>query len=449
MTTDRTSIAAALAAAFLDTKWTSTKKLAKRGAKAIGVKPKRVRPIAREVTAGYRLAPLDRRRELADYIGQLSSFEALFGRKVKRKDRPRVRRRHLPVAATTTARWPVPRLDTVLDLAHWAELTTADLDWYADVKSLERASTPRLRHYDRRWIYNRRGGVRLLEAPRPRTKALQRRVLHEVFDLVPVHDAAHGFVTGRSVSTYAAPHVGRDVVVKLDLEAFFAAITAGRIYGVLRSMGYPEAVAHTVTGLVTTVVPLADRRAAPQALRDEDLASRRRLLGYLARPHLPQGSPTSPALANLVAYRLDSRLTGLASTVDAHYTRYADDLAFSLDGPDAARRARRLVDAARAVVRAEGFRVNEAKTRIVANSQRQQLCGVVVNERSGVRRASRDELRAILHNCARLGPEAQNRSGHSDFRAHLLGRIAWVAAVNPSQAERLRAQFDRIEWPAI
>jgi RNA-directed DNA polymerase len=448
MTSDPSSIAAALAAAFLDTKWTSEEQLAKRGAKAIGVKPKRVRPIAREVTASYRVAPLDRRRELTEYIGQLSEFDALFGRKVKRKDRPRVRRHHLPVAAAAASPWPVPRLDTILGLADWAGLTTADLDWYADVKSLERAAAPRLRHYDRSWIYNRRGGVRLLEAPRPRMKALQRRILHEVLGFVPVHDAAHGFVAGRSVTTYAAPHVARDVVVKLDLEAFFATIAAGRVYGVLRSMGYPEAVAHTLTGLVTTVVPVADRRAAPQALRDEDLASRRRLLGHLACPHLPQGSPTSPALANLVAYRLDSRLAGLATAADARYTRYADDLAFSFVGPDAARRARRLIDAARAVVRAEGFRVNEAKTRLVANSQRQQLCGVVVNERAGVERAGRDELRAILHNCARLGPESQNRSGHLDFAAHLLGRIAWVAAVNPSQAERLRAQFDRIGWPA-
>jgi RNA-directed DNA polymerase len=433
----------ALAAAFLDGPWTTAGELSARGSDAIGLTPRRLLVTAAAVLAAYRDPPGDRRRELVGFIETLPSYERLW----KRRDRlPVVRSHPLPASAMGRTRWSVLPIDTVADLADWAHLSVEQLEWFADVKSLERCSDRRLRHYDRTWVYNRRGGVRMLERPRPRLKALQRRVLHEILDLVPVHDAAHGFVHGRSVHTYTAPHVDRDVVVHLDLEAFFATIAAGRVFGVLRTAGYPEPVAHCLTGVATTVVPVADRQAAPQALRDDDVATRRRLLERLAGPHLPQGSPTSPALANLVAYSLDKRLTGLAAALDASYTRYADDLAFSMSGPDAARRARRLIDTVRGVVRDEGFWINEAKTRLTRRSQRQQLCGVVVNQRAGVARRDRDQLRALLHNCRQHGPESQNRGQHTDFRAHLLGRVAWIGAVNQSHGERLRAQFDQIVW---
>lgn len=442
VTSDRDAVAVALAAAFLDGPWTSAAELAARGGEVVGITPRRLRNASSQVMAAYRDAPTDRRRELAAYIGQLTVFSRLW----KRAPHPQVRRHPLPLSAMGRMRWPVPSIATIADLAAWTGLSISDLDWYADTRSIERMASSRLRHYDRTWVYTRRGGVRLLEQPRHRLKSLQRRVLHEILDLMPAHDAAHGFVGGRSVLTYAAPHCNRRVVLHLDLEAFFGSISAGRVFGVLRLAGYPEAVAHTLTGLLTTVVPHSDLREAPQALRDEDLDARRRLLQQLSHPHLPQGSPTSPRLANLVTYRLDARLTGLARAADASYTRYADDLAFSFDGESAARRARRFLDAARDVVRAEGFRVNGSKTRITAQGQRQALCGVVVNDRLSTIRPDRDELRALLHNCVVRGPASQNHGQHPDFRAHLLGRIAWAGAVNAAQGSRLRAQFDQIRW---
>jgi hypothetical protein len=79
--------------------------------------------------------------------------------------------------------------------------------------------------------------------------------------------------------------------------------------------------------------------------------------------------------------------------------------------------------------------------------QRQQLCGVVVNDRPNLPRAERDRLRAILHNAARLGPESQNRDGHADFRRHLEGRVAWAAALNPDFGQRARRLLGQISWP--
>jgi retron-type reverse transcriptase len=162
-------------------------------------------------------------------------------------------------------------------------------------------------------------------------------------------------------------------------------------------------------------------------------------------PHLPQGSPTSPALANLAAFGLDRRLDGLAARFGATYTRYADDLTFSGDRT-LVRQAGRIIALVEDIAADEGFRVNEAKTRVRTRAQRQLVTGLVVNERPNVTRADYDRLRAVLHDAATNGPTAANRHGHPDFRAHLLGRIAWVTAANPARARKLRTAYAVIPW---
>jgi hypothetical protein len=215
----------------------------------------------------------------------------------------------------------------------------------------------------------------------------------------------------------------------MDLEAFYASIPAGRVWGLLRTAGYPEAVAYAITGLVTTRAPV-------------ELSSDPRL----RTPHLPQGAPSSPQLANLIAYSLDRRLDGLAVRFGARYTRYVDDLTFSGGRGLWAARSR-FVDAVSAVVTSEGFAVNERKTVVLGDAGRQQVLGATVNAGPAVPRPERDALRATLHNCAVHGWASQARGRSRDeFRAHLLGRIAWVGSLNPAHAQRLRALADRIDW---
>ena len=174
-----------------------------------------------------------------------------------------------------------------------------------------------------------------------------------------------------------------------------------------------------------------------------DSTSRHRLRAALRAGHLPQGAPTSPALANLACYTLDARLTGYAAAAGLTYTRYADDLTFS--GGDVA--VPRLVEAATMIAREEGFAVNPTKTRVQRSGQRHVITGVITNEKLGVPRAYHDQLRAVLHDTARHGPEVANRRQRTDFRAYLEGRVGWVESVNPVRGRRLRAQFDAISWP--
>ena len=226
-------------------------------------------------------------------------------------------------------RWPVPELATPADLAAFLDLHPGELAWLADVLGLERSvPAEKLRNYSYTWIPRASGLPRLLERPKPLLKESQRRVLRHILDLVPPHPDAQGFRRGHSVVTHARRHTGQKVVLGFDLEDFFASVSAGRVYGIFRGAGYPEEVAYRLTGLCTNVVPRAAWAAQP--CRDERLlGSWHRLGRRLAVPHLPQGAPTSPALANLAAFGLDRRLSALAASSGAVYSRYADDLTFS------------------------------------------------------------------------------------------------------------------------
>jgi hypothetical protein len=386
----------------------------------------------------YPRAPHDRPRELAaNLASRPAAAKAL-------RAVPLVQ----PVASTQmlTNRWRLPVLDDLGDVAAFLRVPPSDLDWFADPKHLARsASDVPLQHYRVSHRIAPSGAIRVLEAPKPRLKVVQRRLLDEVASLVPPHDAARGFRPGGSVGSYAAPHAGRPVVLRLDLEAFFASVTVSRVHGIWRSAGYPEAVAHCLAGLVTSVLPLSQWRAVPAPADDGLLDAHWRLGRRLAAPHLPQGAPTSPAMANLAAFGLDVRLTALARSWGGRYTRYADDLAFSGDRGWGTGTSR-LIDAIESIVRDEGFRLNARKTGVMPRAGRQSLGGLVVNERPKVARREVDVLRAILHNCLRYGPSTQNRRDVPAFEDHLRGRIGWVAQHDPVRGARLQAVHDAVDW---
>ncbi|MGB6944399.1 MAG: reverse transcriptase family protein [Bryobacteraceae bacterium] len=346
-----------------------------------------------------------------------------------------------PVEAA--AAWNVPAIESIGALADWLSITPDELLWFADLKGLAyKSNNPQLTHYHYRVLAKKSGAIRLIEAPKPRLKALQRQILTQILDRIPPHPAAHGFVQGRSVQTFISAHLGRRVVLKMDLQDFFPSITGSRVQTIFRMLGYPESVADLLGGICTNAVPRQVWNAAA-AGNDYDQLQEARLVH--TRPHLPQGAPTSPALANVCAYRVDCRLTGLARSAGAEYSRYADDLAFSGD-EEFERGVERFSTHAAAILMEEGFHVNHRKTRIMRQGVRQRLVGLVANHRMNIMRADFDRLKATLNNCARLGPESQNRSDHPSFRAHLDGRIGWVESINPAKGLRLRALFQQITW---
>lgn len=270
----------------------------------------------------------------------------------------------------------------------------------------------------------RGGGERIILAPKRRLKALQRQMLAAVVGKLPVSEHAHGFRRGRSVRSGAEPHVGKACVVHLDLKDFFPTVTFPRVRGFFIACGYGYGVA-TVLAMLTT-----EARRQPVAVEG---------VVYhvpVGPRHAVQGAPTSPALCNALVLKLDRRLAGLARKFGLAYTRYADDLSFSGELDSGA--TGRFLRAADAIIRAEGFEANAAKTRVMRRGGRQAVTNVTVNDTLGLSRRERRRLRAAGH-ALKKRDAAGAPDSVAEARWH--GQVAYVAMLNPAQAEKLRAGF--------
>lgn len=320
----------------------------------------------------------------------------------------------------------LPVLSTPAELADALGIAIPKLRWLAF-----HSDAPTLVHYVSFTVPKKSGGVRRLAKPHVHMANAQRWILEELLNKLPLHDAAHGFVRGRSTVTNATCHVGAGIVVNVDLADFFPTITFYRAEGLFRSFGYSPAVA-TILGLLCTECPRETVRLAGETLHPAT--------GSRA---LPQGACTSPAISNLISRNLDHRLTGMANRLGWRYTRYADDLTFSANA-DQSGKTGYLLARVRHICRDEGFRLNAKKTRVLKANSRQSVTGVVVNHKTSVPRKTIRRLRAILHQARHRGLASQNRDDHPNFVGWLRGMIAYVEMVNPEQGAKLRRDFESL-----
>ena len=320
----------------------------------------------------------------------------------------------------------LPELSTPAELAEALGISVSKLRWlsfHADVATRV--------HYVSFEVAKRSGGTRRLSAPHRSLALAQRWIFNRILSQIPCEPEAQGFVTGRSILTNAQPHAGHDVVINLDLKDFFPSVGFRRVRSVFRRVGYSPSVA-TILALLCTECP---RRKVVYDEVTYHVATGPR--------GLPQGASTSPSLSNLVARRLDRRLAGLARKLGATYTRYADDITFSGNAP-LNDKVGYLMARVRHLAEAEGFTINESKSRVLRQNTAQMVTGLVVNDRPGVARDEVRRLRAILHRAQREGLDAQNRDNQPNFRAWLRGKIAFVQMARPEAGVLLLAQYDRL-----
>jgi len=322
----------------------------------------------------------------------------------------------------------LPILESTENLLKWLKV---DLKRAVALANPANRVRPRKTNYGEWTVPKKSGGARVICSPKPRLRAIQRRIKSEILDRAGLHDAVHGFRRERGIITNASPHVGRKLVVKLDLRDFFEHVRKALVVGVFRRMGYSRDVSRWLAMFCTHRPNLCEvvetSRMGPHVT--------------MWPRHAVQGAPTSPALANLALNRFDCRMAGLAKKFEATYTRYADDLTFS--GDERFKRGmKRFLVVARRIISEEGFSLNERKARFARSGHRQRVTGVVVNEKVNCARSEFDRLKAILHNAAKAGGlSTQNRDGHADFANHIRGRIAHIAMLNPARGARLMEQF--------
>ncbi len=241
---------------------------------------------------------------------------------------------------------------------------------------------------------------RRIDEPVPILKFVQRRLLDRVLMQTTPHDAAHGFIKGRSIFTNAAVHTRQRVVVCMDVRDFFHSITFRRVTGMFMRLGFGRATASKLAALCC----------------------------YEGK--LPQGASTSPMITNLICRRMDARLRGLAEKYGGRYTRYADDLTFSGD-----ERILSALPMARRIVKEEGFATAPEKFRIQRSGSRQKVTGLVVNDRVTVPRKVRRLLRAMVFRCA-ANPDPDRQMLH-----FLMGYVNFMRPAHPDTARKLASQL--------
>ncbi len=363
-----------------------------------------------------------RRLKKEAWLAYRANHIVFLGETIFWSDKGEKDRWDLPNAEERAAENELPPLDSPQQLADALGLTIPELRWLTYHRE---AAT--MVHYRRFTIPKRDGSERAIWAPLPKLKKAQRWVLQNVVEKLMVHGSAHGFLVDRSILSNAAVHTNARAVVKLDIKDFFPTVTLPRVRGIFRKAGYREQIA-TLLALICT--------ESPREIVEHD---GKKYFVALGPRCLPQGAPTSPALTNTLCVRLDQRLAGLAKKLGWRYTRYADDLTFSLPvGHKGKPNLGKLLGGVNHIVGAEGFRVHPDKTRVSRSGGRQRVTGLVVNGTGTPRvpRALRRQLRAAAHN---LQKGKTLREGESVAR--LAGYAAYVYMTDPKLGAKLMEAF--------
>ncbi|WP_375444799.1 reverse transcriptase domain-containing protein [uncultured Fibrella sp.] len=332
---------------------------------------------------------------------------------------------------TRLTQFGLPHFESPLALALAMELSLSELRFLAFHRPVSTVT-----HYKSFYLPKKSGGKRLISAPMPRLKKAQHWILEHLLQKITPTEQAHGFTTGRSIVSNAQPHVGQEVVVNVDLKDFFPTISFPRVKGLFIALGFAEQLA-TLLALLCTELPT-----------DAVSLDGRTYFVATDERRLPQGAPTSPAISNLIAYRLDRRLQGMATLFGYAYTRYADDLTFSASDT-AAKQVEQVLWSVKQIVDSEGFTVHPDKVSVMRKGGQQRVTGVVVNEKPSVDRATLRRFRALLHQISLTGWAGKSWGNavadqQADLRNVVMGYANFVAMVKPEQGQALREQINKL-----
>lgn len=292
-------------------------------------------------------------------------------------------------------------LPVIFDRGHLLKLL--GVDWL-DIDNYHDVSIPK-----------KNGGERVISIPSPGLKRVQRWVLDNILGNMHVSQYAMGFCEGRSIVQNASYHVGKKCVINLDIKDFFPSINQKRVFRIFYYYGYSNEISYWLSKLCTY------------------------------KNKLPQGSPTSPYISNIVCLKLDRRLSELAKRFNADYTRYADDITFSSKNDITA-----ILPIVKDVLKEEGFEINEKKTRILFSHQKQEVTGLLVGgDKVHIEKKYIKKLKQEIYYCKKYGVVNHLKYTKCDkrfYRDHLYGKAYYVKMVNSIMGKRLIEELDKINW---
>ena len=293
----------------------------------------------------------------------------------------------------------------------YRELSSLERDLGISAKTLYAVSNNISKHYHKAKLPKKSGEFRNLSVPDEVLKSIQRQISVVLLIHMPVSRYAKAYRFGSSTLRNAKRHVGKQVVLKLDILHFFDSIR----YSTVKDKVFPEEIYAEPLRILLT------------------------MLCY-HKDALPQGAPSSPAITNIILYEFDELTGQWCRDRGIAYTRYCDDMTFSGDFEPS-----EVIGYVRLELKKMGFLLNEQKTRIQRPGQQQTVTGIVVNEKLSIPADYRRKLRQELYYCRKFGiQEHLQKIGletpEEMYRMRLLGKINYVLQVHPNDKDMLDAR---------
>lgn len=298
--------------------------------------------------------------------------------------------------------------------------------------------------YIKQSIPKKTEGFRNLLIPNPALKKAQKKLQRFIEDRFEsnIHFACHSYRTNKSIMTNAAPHIGNEVLIKLDIRNYFESITPEQVKKVLTLGSGTYAYQKNFQGF-NSYIP-------------EELSNARDYLDYEgnfetliklihSNNGLPQGAPSSPIISNLVLSEFDHEMFSLIKSIDGKYTRYSDDISVSFKQDDKQKIAYviKMVDKKLCEY---GFQLNKKKGKIhvLRKHQAQRICGITIN--SGLPTISRKQrrlIRAAQHNASKGLETTYTESqiqGHQSFHSYVADKGVAIMSETTLKLENRNAQ---------
>jgi RNA-directed DNA polymerase len=293
-------------------------------------------------------------------------------------------------------------LQTMQDLVRITGITVPELQSLAN--SMDRNVNVALEPKER-------GGFRKICKPSFRLKQIQRTINKKILQPIPLPPFLHGAVKGKSTKGLAQQHIGKPFILTVDIKDFYPNIHYSRILRIFHDIGFSDNIARLLTKLCTYDYCLA------------------------------QGFPTSSSLANLTLARLAPRIKGIEKHHQVKVSSWQDDLIIS-----GGYRIRALFSLVERIMRQEGFVLHLGeKKKLMVRGQRQQIVGYVINVKVNVSKEYYRNLRMTIHLCKVKGIEViAGNTPVEKFRKSLMGRIQYIAEVNPARGKQLLAEFEAL-----
>ncbi|HIB46880.1 MAG TPA: RNA-directed DNA polymerase [Flavobacteriaceae bacterium] len=295
-------------------------------------------------------------------------------------------------------------------------------------------------------LKKKREGYREIMSPSKDLKFIQKWILVNILEKKNLQNSCKGFRKGISIKDNAMPHENSDLILKIDLLKFYDTITENRVFGVFADMGYRKNLAVSLAKITTAPHRFQYWKNIPKAELD--------IMGYKHNNFpsiLPQGAPTSPMLANIVASKLDLRFEKLSEKMGFNYTRYADDLTFSIKGNQRLPNLKLI----RKIISDENFFINETKVKYLRKGGKQYVTGLTTANGINVSKKYRQEIDSHIYYCRKygvkghlswIGEENEKSQRVLPFHDWLYGHICFIKSINPKAAEKLLKDFSRIDW---